>query len=546
VDPIGGTTGIGILRYVFEDCALDTDRRELRRGTVVVAVEPQVFDLLVHLIRHRDRVVSNDDLLASIWHGRIVSESALFNRINAARCAIGDTGEQQRLIKTLPRKGLRFVGDVRDGEASAGAATHPGATISRPRAVGAPANEEDPIAIPHDKPSIAVIPFNNMSGDPEQEYFADGIVEEIITALSRFRQLFVIARNSSFTYKGQPLDVKQVGRELGVRYVLEGSVRKAANRVRISGQLIDALTGAHLWADRFDGGLEDIFDLQDRVTASIVGAIAPKLELAEIERARRKPTDSLDAYDHYMRGMANLHQWSKEGLNEGLKLFYKAIELDPRFASAYAMAAWCYIRRLAEGEMIDRAKESAEAERLARQATRCGKDDALALCAAGYALVRMVRDHDTGASLIDRALALNPNLSTAWFFSAWVRLYIGEPDLAIDHAAHAMRLSPLDHQFFAMQTAVASAHFFAGRYEEACLWATKSLRETPNFLPALRITAASNALAGRLAEAQNAMACVRQIDPRLRVSNLKDWFAFRRPEDLARIQGGLRKAGLPE
>src|SRR5262249_35027290 len=227
-------------------------------------------------------------LLASIWQGRIVSESALFNRINAARCAIGDTGEQQRLIKTLPRKGMRFVGDVREDKTSAGAPTHPEPTIHRPRTLDALAHGEDPIAVPPDKPSIAVIPFNNMSGEPEQEYFADGIVEEIITALSRFRQLFVIARNSSFTYKGQPLDVQAIGRELGVHYVLEGSVRKAANRVRITAQLIDALTGAHLWADRFDGALEDIFDLQDKVTASIVGAIAPKLELAEIERARRK------------------------------------------------------------------------------------------------------------------------------------------------------------------------------------------------------------------------------------------------------------------
>jgi TolB-like protein len=227
-----------------------------------------------------------------------------------------------------------------------------------------------------------------MSGDSEQEYFADGIVEEITTALSRFRQLFVIARNSSFTYKGRAVDIKQVGRELGVRYVLEGSVRKAGNHVRITGQLVDVLTGAHLWADRFDGILENIFDLQDSITASVVGAIAPKLEQAEIERARRKPTDSLDAYDYYLRGMASLYQWNREGLGEALKLFYKAIELDPRFASAYGMAAWCYIRRIAEGAMIDRATESAEAERLARQAARLGKDDALALCAAGFALAR--------------------------------------------------------------------------------------------------------------------------------------------------------------
>ena len=241
------------------------------------------------------------------------------------------------------------------------------------------ANARPLLQLPH-KPSIAVLPFNNMSGDPEQEYFADGIVEEIITALSRMRWLFVIARNSSFTYKGRAVDVKQVGRELGVRYVLEGSVRKAANRVRITAQLIDAATGAHLWADRFDGSLEDIFDLQDELTESVVGAIAPKLEQAEIERAKRKPTESLDAYDYYLRGLANLRAKTREANNEALRLFYKAIELDPDFASAYGMAAWCYAP--AQGPTAGwstRFKRLAEAARLARRAVELGKDDAVAL-----------------------------------------------------------------------------------------------------------------------------------------------------------------------
>ena len=262
-----------------------------------------------------------------------------------------------------------------------------------------------------DKPSIAVLPFQNMSGDPEQEYFADGIVEEIITALSRMRWLFVIARNSSFTYKGRAVDVKQVGRELGVRYVLEGSVRKAANRVRITGQLIDASTGAHLWADRFDGALEDIFDLQDQVTASVVGAIAPKLEQAEIERAKRKPTESLDAYDYYLRGMASFHQGTREANDEALPLFYRAIELDPDFASAYGMAAWCYAQRKMNGWVTDRAQEIAETARLARRAAELGKDDAVALCAGGFALAYVVGDLDDGGAMIDRALVLNPNLA---------------------------------------------------------------------------------------------------------------------------------------
>ena len=269
------------MRYIFENYAIDTDRRELHRGADVVSVAPQVFDLLDYLIRNRERVVSKDDLIKAIWNGRSVSDAALTTRLNVARSAIGDSGDEQRLIKTLPRKGFRFVGQVREAQGPAGA-TVTGNLEEQPK----PA-----LPLP-DKPSIAILPFTNLSSDPEQEYFADGMVDDIITALSRFKALFVIARSSSFTYKGRAVDVKQVGRELGVRYVLEGSVRKAANRVRITGQLVDTSTGAHLWADRFDGGLGDIFDLQDQVTESVVGAIAPAVEKAEIERAKRKPTEN--------------------------------------------------------------------------------------------------------------------------------------------------------------------------------------------------------------------------------------------------------------
>ena len=402
------------------------------------------------------------------------------------------------------------------------------------------------LALP-DKPSIAVLPFQNMSGDPEQEYFADGMVDEIVTALSRMRWLFVIARNSSFTYKGRAVDVKQVGRELGVRYVLEGSVRKAANRVRIIGQLVDAATGAHLWADRFEGALEDIFDLQDRVTASVVGAIGPKLEQAEIERAKRKPTESLDAYDYYLRGMANFYQWTREGISEALRLFCRAIELDPEFASAYGMAAGCYLVRKSRGWMTDRAHEIAETARLARRAVGLGKDDAVALGQGGFALAHVVHDLDAGRAFIDRALVLNPNQAAAWFFSGWTRIWGGEPDAAIEHLARAMRLSPLDPRIHAMRSATAHAHFFAGRYDEASSWAAKALREFPDFYGGLRISAASHALAGRPEQAQKMLARLRQLDPALRASNLRDGLGpFRRPEDLARYEEGLRRAGLPE
>ncbi|MGB8515511.1 MAG: adenylate/guanylate cyclase domain-containing protein, partial [Pseudolabrys sp.] len=405
---------------------------------------------------------------------------------------------------------------------------------------------------PH-KPSIAILPFNNMSGDPEQEYFADGMVEEITTALSRTRWLFVIARNSSFTYKGRAVDVKQVGREMGVRYVLEGGVRKSADRVRITAQLIDASTGAHLWADRFDGSLEDIFELQDQVTASVVGAIAPRLEQAEVERAKHKPTESLDAYDYFLRGIASLHSWTKESNDEALRLFNKAIELDSDFASAYGMASWCYVRRKGSRWIVDRAQETAETARLARRAAELGWDDAVALAWGGFALAYVVHDVEVGAALIDRALQLNPNLAEAWHFSGWVRIYLGEPEVAIEHLAHAMRLSPLDPLAFVAQMAIAFAHFFAGRYDDASSWAEKALaksppglRERPVYHPALLIAAASNSLAGRLEEARNAIARLRKLNPTPHISNLKNQIPLRRPQDLVRYTEGLRKAGLAD
>jgi len=402
----------------------------------------------------------------------------------------------------------------------------------------------DPIS--SNRASIAVLPFANMSGDPEQEYFADGVVEEIITALSHMRWLSVIARNSSFIYKGKNVELKQVGRELGVRYVLEGSVRKSGNRVRITGQLIDTSTGAHLWADRFDGSIEDIFDLQDQVTAKVVSAIAPKLEQAEIERARRKPTESLDAYDYFLRGLASLHQWTRESSDDALRYFYRSIELDPGFAAAYGMAAWCFVWRKVNGWFGDRAKDAAEAERLARRAVELGPDDAVALAGGGYTLVFVVHDLDDGPAFIERALALNPNLSWALHSSGWTRAFLGDPDAAIKHLTNAIRLSPLDPLTFRAQGGIAFAHFLAGRYDEAINWAETALRERPNYLAAIRELAAANALAGRMPEAQKAMAHLRKIDPAMRVSNVKDWVPLRRLDDLKRLEEGLRMAGLPE
>jgi TolB-like protein/Tfp pilus assembly protein PilF len=522
------------LLFSFDEFVLDTARRELRGATGPVPVEPQVFDLLTYLIRNRHRVVSKDDILLAVWNGRMVSESALTTRINAARSAIGDSGVAQRLIKTLPRKGLRFVGTVRE-EAEPMAEIAP-----MPSGQAAPAT-------PPDRPSIAVLPFANISGDPEQDYFADGMVEEIITALSRMQWLSVIARNSSFAYKGRAVDVKQVGRELAARYVLEGSVRKAANRVRISGQLLEAATGIHLWADRFEGGLEDVFHLQDRVAGSVVGAITPRLGKAEIDRARRKPTGSLDAYDYFLRGMAHLHRWTREDSNEALQNFRQAIELDPEFAPAYGLAARCYSQRKACGWVTVRRQETVEAERLARLAAEFGKDDAVALCTAGIVIAYVAGNLDDGNVLIDRALALDPNLAWAWVFGSWVEIWRGEPDAALERATHALRLSPNDPEvLFFIQTATAYCHFLAGRYVEALSWAQTAVRQRPDVIISIAAAAASGSLAGRFQTAQHAMAQLRQLDPVLRISDLGDLFPFRRADDRKRWAEGLRKAGLPD
>jgi len=397
-----------------------------------------------------------------------------------------------------------------------------------------------------DKPSIAVLPFQNMSGDPEQEYFADGTVEDIITALSHFRQLFVIARNSSFVYKGRAVDVKQVSRDLGVRYLLEGSVRKAANRIRITAQLIDAQTGVHLWAQRFDGGLEDIFDLQDQVTVRVVGEIAPKLEQAEIERSKRKPTDSLDAYDYYLRGREKLNRGTREATDEALSQFYEALQIDPDFASAHAMAAWCHFWRKVNGWMGDRVQEIAEGARLARRAVELGQDDAVALTRSGHALGHLAADLDGGIALIDKALLINPNLAAAWFLGGFLRLWNGDPDGATAYFERAMRLSPLDPEMYRMQAGMAMAHLFAGRLNTASSLAETVFRHLPSFLMPVGVMAASHALAGRQDEAERAMTRLRELDPTLRISSLADWLSIRRPKDLATLADGLRKAGLPD
>jgi TolB-like protein len=385
-----------------------------------------------------------------------------------------------------------------------------------------------------------------MSGDPEQEYLADGMVEDIITALSRFRELLVIARNSTFTYKGRAVDVKQVGHELGVRYVLEGSVQKAGNKLRITAQLIDTPTGTHLWADRLDGILEDIFEFQDRVAGSVVASIAPSVQQAEIVRAQRKPIENVGAYDLYLRGLASLHEWTREGNERALPLFYRAIEMDPNFATAYAGAAWCYVWRKANAWAPHQDFKAVEAGRLARRAVELDKSDSIALTWGGYALAFVGGDLEGGANLIDRALVLNPNSVSASGCRGWVAVYQGEVQLALEHFSKAMRMSPLDPLLFALYGGIALAHFFAEQYDDAAEWAERASRQQAGYHAALRIAAASNALRGNSEAAARAVTELRALDPELRVSNVNVFLPVRRREHLFRLEVGLRKAGLPE
>src|SRR5216683_60046 len=392
-----------------------------------------------------------------------------------------------------------------------------------------------------DGPSIAILPFQNISGDPDQDYFADGMVDEITTALSRFKSLFVIARNSSFTYKGKAVDIKQVGRELGVRYVLEGSVRKAAGKVRIIGQLIDAATGMHLWADRFEGDLSDIFALQDRMAESVVSAIAPKMFLTEVDLAACRP-NNLSAYDLCLRAYSHLYSWTRGGTAEALRLASRALEIDPRYGFAATLAGDCHLLNISQGWAADPKSEIAEALRLLRLALSTDANDYGALSILGRATALFSGDFDTAREMVDRAVALNPNSFRAWDQRGWTYAIAGQPEEAIRSFERATRLSPFG-SIFSTSTGMSAVFLGLGRFDEAVAAAKKALRENQTYGAAYRCLAAALAHLGRDAEARKTVAQLLEIEPHFRIS---EWVAHTGQWQAQMYIDGLRKAGLPE
>ncbi|TPQ41845.1 adenylate cyclase 3 [Bradyrhizobium guangdongense] len=489
---------------------------------------PQVFDLLDCLIRNRTRVVSKDDLINDIWNGRSVSDAALTTRLNAVRSAIGDSGEHQRLIKTLPRKGFRFVAEVQEAREAASANS---AEIF-----------ESALTIP-DKPSIAVLPFANMSGDPEQDYFADGMVEEIITALSQFKWLFVIARNSSFTFKGNAVDIKDVGRKLGVRYVLEGSVRKASDKVRIAGQLIDAVTGAHVWADRFERDLTDVFALQDEVTAAVVSAIEPKLFKAGLAMSTRRRPEDLTAYDFSLRAIQQYYLSTREGLAEAIRLCHCALELNPQLGSVAALAGECHLQNVHFGYAVDPEFDRSETARLFRLAMSLDDGDPATLSGAAVISAIMDGDYDAAIDMADRAVTLGPNSKPAWHGRGIVYGAAGLPEEALRSYERAIRISPLDPLLHMLSAGMGVVLVELGRFDEAIAAGKRAQRQNASFPPAYRCLAAALAHVGRDAEAREAAARLLEVDPGFTISA---WVARGRWSNSKLLIEGFRKAGLPE
>jgi len=484
--------------YEFDRFTLQLGRGALLADGVECPLRPKSLTLLRHFVENPGRIIDREEIMDAVWPGVFVTDDSIAQCVSDIRRALGDN--EQKLLRTLPRRGYLFTAQTRELEQATAAPSAANADAVSP-VVGAP-----PLS---DKPSIAVLPFQNMSGDPEQEYFADGMVEDITTALARIPWLFVVARNSSFTYKGQSVDVKLIGRELSVRYVLEGSVRKAGGRVRITGQLIDAITGTHLWADHFDGSIEEVFELQDKVAASVAGVIEPALQAAETARSANRPTDDLTAYDLYLRAYAMVLTSTKQ-TPEALRLMEQAIARDPRYGPALAWAAYCCFRLVGDGRSEDPAADRLKGVDFARRALEVSSDDPGILVNAALALAYFGEDINATIALVDRALVLNPNFARGWNISSSLRNWAGQPDIAIEHMEVSLRLSPRARVGTSL-VGIGSSHFVSRRFDQAVPMLLRAIQEDPSHPLAYRYLAACYAQMGRLDDAREIIRRLRTV-----------------------------------
>ncbi len=525
------------MQFHFSNHVLDVDLRELTRGGESVAVEPQVFDLLVHLIENRDHVVTKDDLIETVWDGRIVSESTLTSRINAARRAVGDSGKDQIMIRTLARKGFRFVGDVQPKAANGHEARR-----DEPQTIDLAGELLQPQFPALDRTAIAVLPFANLSGEPEQEYFSEGISEDIITALSKLRWFYVIARNSSFIYKQKSVHHRQIGEELGVGYVVEGSVRKTGDHVRIAAQLVDVATGSHLWAERYDRDLADVFAVQDEITQAVVAAIEPQLYAAEDFRARRKTPDNMDAWDLVMRALSHYWRVTRQDNLVAQALLEKAISVDPGYGQALSLLAACHTFSAHMG-WEDMSKAVPVAERAALAAIRADSEDAW----AHYALASVYLFHrrfDDCIAEFELALRLNPSFSPARGIYGVALSYRGRWEEGDRAAREALKFSPRD-PFAAIYCGVAAYCQYIGKnYAEAIRLSREALRQRTDFVGAHRVLTAALGMEGGTEAAKSALEGVLRSQPNITLAWLASELPFEHEADKAHYVEGFRRAGL--